>query len=262
MGKPLCLVHFVPTQQGLPDLHCSCVCVRINKSGAHLSERLDFTVSGPRRPAEALLQDGDEAGDGLSVGAAPDLPRFCHQGESHRSAVETQCFISYMYIYISSWLRPRSIPQLPFWKQRWIFNMFLPRMWPRSLRFYLICVRGMPTSVLFIWRLLIQTSSSPGLQWDLLPGDAGWSLRGRKAPVRAVSRQLSRHPARAVVSKERRGPGAAPGLRGPGLRLGRLPEAQRDGSGSWRLLPWCKTGESPDYIFDPVYRRRHTSSWY
>lgn len=52
------------------------------RSGAHLSERLDFTVSGPRRPAQALLQDGDEAGDGLTVGAAAHLPRFCHQGES------------------------------------------------------------------------------------------------------------------------------------------------------------------------------------
>lgn len=43
---------------------------------------LDFTVSGPRGPAQTLLQVGDEAGDGLSVGAAPDLPRFCQQGEA------------------------------------------------------------------------------------------------------------------------------------------------------------------------------------
>lgn len=102
MGIPLCLIHFMPAQQGLPDLHCSCACVRINKSGAHLSKRLDFTVSGPRRPAEALLQDGDEAGDGLSVGAAPDLPRFCHQGESRRE--NTTPYL--IHVYISSRLVP------------------------------------------------------------------------------------------------------------------------------------------------------------
>lgn len=53
------------------------------KSGTQSSNTLDFTVSGPRRLAQALLQDGYEAGDGFSVGAAPDLSRFCHQGESH-----------------------------------------------------------------------------------------------------------------------------------------------------------------------------------
>lgn len=52
------------------------------KNGARLSESLDFTVSGPRRPAQALIQDGNEAGDGFSMGAAPHLSCFCHQGES------------------------------------------------------------------------------------------------------------------------------------------------------------------------------------
>ena len=39
---------------------------------------------GPPGPAQALLQDGDEAGDGFSMGAAWDLPRFHHQGELGR----------------------------------------------------------------------------------------------------------------------------------------------------------------------------------
>lgn len=112
------LIHYVPTQQGLHDLHCL-ACVHVNKSGAHLSESLDFTVSGPRRPARALLQDGDEAGDGFSVGAATDLPCFCHQGEPRRK----QCLIyRNMYIYIKQ-PPPSSIPQLPLLMWHWIFNV-------------------------------------------------------------------------------------------------------------------------------------------
>lgn len=45
---------------------------------------------GPRGPARALAEDGDEAGDGVAVGAAADLPRFCHQGESRRRRRESR----------------------------------------------------------------------------------------------------------------------------------------------------------------------------
>lgn len=88
---------------------------------------------------------------------------------------------------------------------------------------------------------------SSGLRRHLLPGNAGWSLPWREAAVCRVSRQLSWHPAHPVVFEEWRGSGAAPRLRRPGLRLGWLPEAERDRSGPWRLLPWCKTRESPDF---------------
>lgn len=37
--------------------------------------------SGPRWPAQTLLHNGDEAGDGLSVGAAAHLPRVSQQGK-------------------------------------------------------------------------------------------------------------------------------------------------------------------------------------
>lgn len=42
----------------------------------------DAAVPGPRGPAGTLAEDGDEAGDGVPVGAAADLPRVCHQGGS------------------------------------------------------------------------------------------------------------------------------------------------------------------------------------
>lgn len=69
-------------QPGRPGLHLSNRLWASNVSGARLSLCLHFTVSGPRGPAQTLLQVWDEAGDGLSVGAAPDLPRFCQQGEA------------------------------------------------------------------------------------------------------------------------------------------------------------------------------------
>lgn len=78
-----------------------CMCVCVIKSGAHLSKILDFTVSGPCRPAQALLQDGYEAGDGFSMGAAPDLPCFCHKGES-RKALRTMAYVKKSKIEHSS----------------------------------------------------------------------------------------------------------------------------------------------------------------
>lgn len=82
------------------------------KSGAHLSKNLDFTVSGPCRPAQALLQDGYEAGDGFSMGAAPDLPCFCHKGESRRKALRTMAYLK---------KTKQSIRQLLLLVKHWIF---------------------------------------------------------------------------------------------------------------------------------------------
>lgn len=77
----------------------------------------------------------------------------------------------------------------------------------------------------------------PGLQRRLLPGNAGRRERRRYAAARRLSRQHAGHPAGAVVSEERRRLGAAAGLRGPGLRLGGVPEAERHRGRSRELLP-------------------------
>jgi len=90
----------------------------------------------------------------------------------------------------------------------------------------------------------------PGLQRDLLPGDAGRPLPGRRATLRGVPRPLARHPARPVEHEERRWAAAAPRLRGPRLRLGRLPEAGRVRGGARRLLPRREWGRHFLFILD------------
>lgn len=90
-----------------------------------MSKNLDFTVSGPCRPAQALLQDGYEAGDGFSMGAAPDLPCFCHKGESRRKALRTMAYLkknktehssasviseALDFLNVFPWTRPSSAP--------------------------------------------------------------------------------------------------------------------------------------------------------
>lgn len=88
-----------------------------------MSKNLDFTVSGPCRPAQALLQDGYEAGDGFSMGAAPDLPCFCHKGESRRKALRTMAYLK---------KTKQSIRQLLLLVKHWIFLNVFPWTRPSS----------------------------------------------------------------------------------------------------------------------------------